>query len=161
MMITATWPHCVTHLTNRICRSLRLEIDLIATLLKEEISSISTPIAELIDCEPTCVSYGDVFLVNCGGWSINLRFWWCIVWPDNILNHNVHSLKNNSSVNLISINILKYLVLVIKYAASQASVTLNPLEDEHPALLNRVNNTSAHTWYTKGFIQTKEWNELS
>ena len=67
-----------------MCPSLRLEIYLIATLLREEISSVSTPIAHLVEQEPTFVSYGEASLINGGGWSIDLRFWWCIVWSEEI-----------------------------------------------------------------------------
>ena len=160
-MVAAKGPHKVTRLKYRICPSLRLEIDLIATLLREEISSVSTPIAHLVEREPTFVSYGDASLINGGGWSIDLRFWWCIVWPDAISTRTVRCIKDNKGGNLLSINILEYLVVIIDYAASQAAIAINPPADENPTLLNRVDNTSAHSWSTKGCIQTKEGKALS
>ena len=66
-MIAAKRTHKVTHLKYRICPTLCLEMDLIATLLREESSSVVTPIAQLVDCEPTFVSYGDASLINGGG----------------------------------------------------------------------------------------------
>ena len=160
-MVAAKIPHKVTHLKYIICPSLRLEIDLIATLLREEISSVSTPIAHLVEREPTFVSYGDASLINGGGWSIDLRFWWCIVWPDVIETRTVRCINDNRGGNLLSINILEYLVVIIDYAASQAAIAIDPPEDEHPNLLNRVDDTSAHSWSTKGCIQTKEGKALS
>ena len=87
-----------------------------------------------------------------GGWSIDLKLWWCIVWPEEISNHTVRCLKDNRSGNLISIEILEYLVVIIDYAASQAAIALDPPKDEHPTLLNRVENTSSHTWSTQGCV---------
>ena len=160
-MIAAKGPHKVTHLKHRICPSFRLEIDLIATLLREESSSVSTPISQLVKREQTFVSYGDAYLINGGGWSIDLQFWWCIVWPKEISIRTVCCLKENGGGNLISINILEYLVVIIDYAASQAAIALEPLKDEYPTILNRVENKSSHTWSTKGCIQTKEGKSLS
>jgi hypothetical protein len=58
-------------------------------------------------------------------------------------------LKINKEKNLISINVLEFVIFVINYCAALVNLlTENFIGDPHPVLLNAVDNTSAHSWTT-------------
>ena len=55
--------------------------------------------------------------------------------------------KDNRDSNLISINVLKYLTVIIDYCAVYVIVTTLDVTDyPHPVLLSMTENTLAHSW---------------
>jgi hypothetical protein len=43
-----------------------------------------TPIAHIVPREPTATAFGDSSLEGAGGYSIGLKFWWHISFPDEV-----------------------------------------------------------------------------
>ena len=161
-MLVARSPHHVDYLTYRICRTLRIEIDLLSSLLADISIPVATPIAHLVEREPTFVSYGDASLINGGGWSLSLDFWWYIAWPDDIVARTIKHLKNNDDGTLLSINILEYAVVIVDLSASLAAYAiLDSHPDPYPTLLNRCDNMSADKWSTHGSTQSPAGKSLS
>jgi hypothetical protein len=59
--------------------------------------------------------------------------------------------KDNSNGHLISINVLKFVTIIINYCALLHVVTTtSATNDPHPVLLNMTDNVSALSWTTSG-----------
>ena len=131
-----------------IVPSMREEINFFAEYLKPE-SGVTweTPIAFLIERTPFASSYGDACLDAAGGYSIDLKFWWHVKFPAEVVLRTLKHLSDNKDGNLISINVLEFVVVIIDYCAALTIVmTENVTDDPHPVLLNVADNTSAHSW---------------
>ena len=131
-----------------IVPSMREEIDFFEVYLKPE-SGIAweTPISFLIERTPFASSYGDACLDAAGGYSIDLKFWWHIKFPLEVVFKTLKYLPDNKSGKLISINVLEFVVVIIDYCAALTVIlTEDVTDDPHPVLLNIADNTAAHTW---------------
>ena len=109
--------------------------------------SWEAPIGLVIKRTPTAVSYGDSCLDGGGGYSIDLRFWWHLQFPKEVVARTLLHKKDNSDGQLISINVLEFITVIINYCAaltvfSQETVSSDP----HPILLNKCDNISAMNW---------------
>ena len=105
------------------------------------------PIAYLIKRTPFASTFGDACLDAGGGYSLKLRFWYHIQFPEQIVRHTLKHLPDGKSADFVSINVLEFVIVIIDYCAALVAVmTENVTEDPYPVLLNVVDNTSAHSW---------------
>ena len=106
-----------------------------------------TPISFLIERTPFASSYGDACLDAAGGYSIDLKFWWHIKFPKEVVLRTLRYLPDNKSGRLISINVLEFVVVIIDYCAALTVImTESVTDDPYPVLLNVADNTAAHAW---------------
>ena len=69
-------------MTYRVNKTMKEEINfLLKTLDTEENINIETPIAHMIPRTPTASLFGGSSLTGCGGYSLDLKFWWHIDFP--------------------------------------------------------------------------------
>ena len=131
-----------------IVPSMREEINFFEEHLKPGSGTVwETPIAFLIERTPFASSYGDACLDAAGGYSIDLKFWWHIRFPLKVVLRTLKYLPDNKSGNLISINVLEFVVVIIDYCAALTVILLEDVTDDpHPVLLNIADNTAAHAW---------------
>jgi hypothetical protein len=105
------------------------------------------PIAFIIPMTPTVSLFGDSSLLSCGGYSIELWFWWFIPFPDKVVAQMLLHLKNGASQNFVLINVLEYVTIIIIYCgALTAYLEDGHEEDPHPVVLCVTNNVSAKNW---------------
>ena len=131
-----------------IIPSMREELDFFEKFLKPD-SGVpwESPIAHLIERTPFASSFGDACLDAAGGYSIDLKCWWHVKFPTEVVLRTLKHLPDNSKGNLISINILECVVVIIDYCAALTVImTENVTDDPYPILLNIADNTSAHSW---------------
>ena len=101
----------------------------------------------MIERTPFASSYGDACLDAAGGYSIDLKFWWHVKFPLEVVLRTLKHFPNNKDGRLISINVLEFVVVIIDYCAALTVVTIENVTDyPHPILLNIADNTSAHSW---------------
>ncbi len=87
-------------------------------LLLESGIAWETPIAHIITWMPTFTSFGDSCLKGAGGYSIMLGFWWHIPFPEAVKQHTLLHKRDNKDGLLISINVLKFVTVIINYCAT-------------------------------------------
>ena len=100
---------------------MRTELNIMKQILSTpKMYNLETPIAHIIKRDPDFTSYGDACLEAGGGYSENL-FWWHIEWPDQIKSLTIKNLTVTrrclQTNNLVSINLLEFVVDIINYAA--------------------------------------------
>ena len=100
-----------------------------------------------------------------GGFSEEL-FWWHFEWPSNI---KLLTLKNisvnrrcNITKDLVSINLLEFVVEIINYAAITVFFAENSsiCAHEYPFLLNWTDNKTAKAWLRKAATKTEKGKSL-
>ncbi|KAL3779516.1 hypothetical protein HJC23_011152 [Cyclotella cryptica] len=143
------------HSTTRhfISRTLRAELGLICDALNDPTIPTSSPISHLIDRTPLGTAFSDSSLLAAGGYSSDLQFWWFLEWPPSVRSRTLKYLKNNSTGNLIDINVLEYAAIIITFLASYYSIAHRPPDlgaDPHPVVLIRTDNSSSEAWAQKG-----------
>jgi hypothetical protein len=108
-----------------------------------------TPIAHMIPREPTASLFGDSSLTGCGGYSLELKFWWHIDFPIEIVERTLLHIPDESDVRFISINCLEYFTIIINYCAAKVYfATVLEGNDPYPIVLCVTDNTSAKKWTT-------------
>ena len=102
-----------------IIPSMKEELGFFKDIL-EPTSSVAweAPIAYLIKKTPFATAFGDACLDAAGGFSVELKFWWHLQFPIAVVQHTLKYLKDNSNINLISINVLEFLTVIIDYCAA-------------------------------------------
>ena len=100
---------------------MRTELIIIKSILSNPKKyNLETPIAHIIQREPDFIPYGDACLEAGGGYSENL-FWWHVEWPDEFKTLTIKNLtvtrRCSQTNNLVSINLLEFVVEIINYAA--------------------------------------------
>ena len=131
-----------------IVPSMREELDFFEEFLKTD-SGVSweSRLAFLIKRMPFAKSWGDACLDACGGFSVNLNFFWFVEFPTNIVQCTLKHLADNKHNNLISINVLEFFTIIINYCAALTALKFGSYtNDPHPVLLNMTDNTSTHSW---------------
>jgi hypothetical protein len=114
------------------------------------------PIAHLIPQMPFEMTIGDSLLEGAGGFFITLGFWWCIHFPDEVVQRTLQFRSNNDDGMLVSINLLKFVTGIINYCAALHVVQTSPITDDpHPVILNITNNSSALSWTLHTCKQSK------
>eukprot|EP00984_Skeletonema_dohrnii_P004016 scaffold1378_cov149-Skeletonema_dohrnii-CCMP3373.AAC.1 len=129
------------------------ELNLITQALKDDAIPKYSPIAYLIPRDPSGTAWGDSCLYAAGGYSIDMRFWWYVEWPDSIVQYTLLYMRNNPDKGkLISINALEYATVIINYCAALLYFREEsaPDRDTHPTVHIFADNTSAESWAASG-----------
>eukprot|EP00957_Ditylum_brightwellii_P061552 4671142-Ditylum_brightwellii.AAC.1 len=112
-----------------------------------------TSISHLVHRTPDFTADGDSSLYVAGGFSLFLKFWWYLDWPEDIKARNIREIKKDKSGRLISINVLEYANILLNFAASLVAIENlkkdELLQHEHPVALLRADNMSADSWTRK------------
>ena len=116
-----------------INRTLHLELDLIHNALSSTWIDMCRPIAHFVDRDPSGIAWSDSSLDAAGGYSISMKFWWYIEWPQEIKQFTICFVKNNAdnTLILISINVLEYAGLIIITSQLHTFITLIPIQRTH------------------------------
>ncbi len=137
--------HGNLYLVNQIMRSELIFLS--DALIPNSGIKFETPIAHLIPRVPTASIIDDSLLVACGGYSSNLKFWWHLSFPKDIVERTLLHLKTNSNKTFISINCLEYVTIIIDYCAALIVFdTCNVNIDPYPVVLCITDNTSMLNW---------------
>ena len=96
----------------------------------------------------TATSFGDSSLTGMGGYSLTLKYGWHIPVPEEVQRRTLLHKKDNEDGQLISINVLEFVMVIINYIAALHVVsTTSMTNDPYPVLLNVTDNaTSALSW---------------
>jgi hypothetical protein len=106
-----------------------------------------TPIAHLISCTLFAMMIGNSSLEGAGEFLIALGFWWHLSFPDRVIQCTLCFKRNNADGMLISINILKFVTVIIHYCAALHVIKTAPITDgPHPVLLNITDNPPVLNW---------------
>jgi hypothetical protein len=98
---------------------------------------------------PTFITFGDSCLKVAGGYSLSLGFWWHLPFPEEVKLQTLLHKRDNADSLLISINVLKFVTVIINYcAALHIVLSTNPTNDPYSVLLNVTDNASALSWTT-------------
>ena len=130
-----------------INKTLKQEIQLLREVLADTSIPLETPIAHCIKRAPSASAWGDACLYGGGFFSIDLRFWWHLEWPEEVKQRTKLFLENNKKGNLISINALEFFCIIMNYAAALVVYdTDGKGDDQHPTLLNWADNKVSINW---------------
>lgn len=118
------------------------------TFLEEEDEKFwSTPIGHIVKRDHLFQFWGDASIKAGGGYSPQLKVWWYIEWPSYIKDSTIDKFQckilDKKSRDLISINILEFVVIIISYAAALVVAKENNLlmQDRYPVGLFLSDNT--------------------
>lgn len=144
----------------RMPGSLIVEIALLIRILTDWSICLETPIAHIVPRDGTWDGAADSCKVAGGGWSIDLRFWWHLVYPEEVLRRA--RLPNNKKGKLISINVLEFACVIINFAAAIHVCWLDGLDlSAFPVFLNCCDNTAAVAWINKRCKESMIGRELA
>jgi hypothetical protein len=105
------------------------------------------PIAHIRPKMPTATAFGDSCLEGVGGYLISLGYWWHLPFPEEVIQRTLIHKKDTKDGLLITINILKFVTVIINYCASlHVFMRKTITNDPKPVLPNMTNNASAHSW---------------
>ena len=148
-----------------ITKSHRAELDLLIQIITDNIIKWSSPIAYLIPRTPGFQVWGDSSLDAAGGFSIDLGFYWHYTWPDSIRTKSVRFFKRKAKFDgeIISINLLEYMVIIINYATSSFLFKSHNLGAQYPhqTVLIWSDNRSAIAWTKQAAISSPGGKALS
>jgi len=120
-----------------ICQALAFDSD-IPWCIKLGLIILRTPFGQ---------QFGDASLLAGGGFSIDLRFIWQLYFPDKVVKRTLLHNRDGSIGQLVSINVLEFVVVVISYAAAYTVITTEQTtNDPCPIVLNVTDNMSALSW---------------
>jgi hypothetical protein len=128
-----------------ITKSMHQEIEFFRErLLPDSGICWESPIAHIIPRMPTFITFGDSCLKGAGGYSLSLGFWWHLPFPEEVKLHTLLHKQDNVDGWLISSNVIEFVTVIINYCAALHMVlSMNPMSNPYPVLLNVTNNTSA------------------
>ncbi len=130
-----------------IVDTMRHELDYFEEALRPDSGiAFETAIAHLVKREPNYKMYGDSSLRACGGYSIDLGFWWHLQFKDEILKRTLLHLKDGNDPNFISINALEYVTVILNYCAALVALETDSSHDPNPIILSITDNRSALNW---------------
>ena len=128
---------------------LRADIEFFRWALKAD-SGVQwwSPLAHLVLRTPIGIPYGDACLTGCGGFCRELKFWWHLTFPDEIIRRTLIYLKDDRDGNLISINALEFVTVILNYCAALTALHEMGihLKDPWPVILCMCDNTTAINW---------------
>lgn len=127
------------------------ELRLLRAVFHSPTVTFRTPIAHLVDRDPTGTSECDSSLDAAGGWSRECSFWWHLAWSEEIKAATLRYHDKYSDKELVSINVLEFAAAIITYAGMSLyyrnhSDPSNPF----PIALIYIDNVSAEIWCIKG-----------
>jgi hypothetical protein len=128
--------------------TMRIELNFLSKALELDSGIVfETPIEHLIPRMPTASIVGNSLLIACGGYSITLKFWWHLLFPKEVVERMLLSLKDNSDKMFILINCLEYVTIILNYCTSLVTFASHKNNDDpHPVVLCITDNTSAMNW---------------
>jgi hypothetical protein len=137
--------HSQVYLINEtICKELNF---IWQALHKDFKITFGVPIAFIILRNPTASLLGDCLLLSCGGYSLDLQFWWFMPFPDKIIARTLLHLKNVEDLNFTFINILEHVTIIINYCGALTAYLKDGLTDNpHSLVLCIVDNISGKNW---------------
>jgi hypothetical protein len=101
-------------------------------------------IAHIIPRMQTFITFGDSCLKGTRGYLLSLGFWWHLPFLEEVKLRTLLHKRDNAGSLLISINVLKFVSIIINYCAALHMVlSKNPTNDPYPVLLNITDNVSA------------------
>ncbi len=131
--------------------TMREELNFLQKALQPEANiTFTTPIAHMISRTPIASLFGNsLLLTGCGGYSLELKFWWHIDFLIQIVKQTLLHIPDESDICFISINCLEYFTIIINYCAAKVyfATALNG-SDPYPVVLCVTDNTSAKKWAT-------------
>ena len=105
------------------------------------------PIAHIIQGTPSVTAYGESSLEGAGRYSIGLKFWWHIEFPEEVKLCTLLHRKDDKDGQVVSINVLKFVTVIVNYIASLHVITTTSIiNDLYPVLLNITDNASTLSW---------------
>ena len=158
----AVWNSSVKYF---ITKPLRVELTLLADIMKNENFNWETPMSHIIPRTPDFAAWSDSSIEAAGCFTVDLKFSWHIKWPYSITSWALKHFDvwSKEGENLISIYLLEYAVIIINYAiVSHIGTDLNLCENfQEQSLLNWCNNRTAIYWTRNAAISTKSGTALS
>ena len=129
----------------RIPVSLAAEIVFLTELMADSTIPLSTPIGHLVPRDDLFSMWADSCKTSGGGWSTDLKFWWYLEYPPEVVCRAMQ--KNNKHGTYISINSLEMLCVLVNYVAALHICWLDGIDLTHaPTIRNWCDNTSACSW---------------
>ena len=127
---------------------MREELEFIRQALDDDSGiKFETPIAFIITRMPTACLFGDSSLLSCRGYSIQLRMWWFLPFPEEIVQRTLLHLKNNKDQMFISINCLEFVTIILNYCAALTAFHEDSnIDDPYPVVFCVTDNISAKNW---------------
>ena len=148
-----------------ISKPLRQELKLLSDILKSTEFKWETPIAHLVPRTPDFIAWGDSSLDAAGGFSTDLKFYWHLLWPEEIKKKTLKyfDIRIKEKEKLISINLLEYAVVIVNYAIVTEIAKQSDLfsKFKYQSLLNWSDNKTAIAWTRKAAISTESGKALS
>ena len=148
-----------------ITKPLRAELKLLADIMENKEFHWETPIAHLIPRTPDFAAWGDSSIEAAGGFSLDLKFFWHIKWPESVTSRTLKyfTVRSKENDKLISINLLEYVVVIINYAIVTHIVNDSNICEKYKyqSLLNWSDNRTAICWSKKAAISTESGKALS
>jgi hypothetical protein len=128
--------------------TMREELEFIPQALDDDSGiKFKTPIALIIPRMPTACLFGESSLLLCGGYSIQLKIWWFLPFPEEIVLQTLLHLKNNKDQTFISINCLEFITIILNYCAALMAFYKDSITDDpYPVVLCVTDNISAKNW---------------
>ncbi len=143
-----------THLLRQqrfISKQLSKLMDLIRSILDNDLVFQHCPIAHLIPRDPSAIAYSDSLSHAAGGYSKDRQFWWHLQWPESIQARMAKERRNDT----VSINALEYKAIIINYVATTATILSAPqAHDPNPTALFFTDNVMPKAWIHKGTKQS-------
>jgi len=131
--------------TYRMPASLKEEIAFLRRILQQNDICFSTPIAHIVPRDYSWEAAADSCKSAGGGWSTDLKFWWHLSYPEEVLRRA--RIKNNKRGKQISINVLEFVCVIINMAAVIFVCDADGIDlSDYPVLLNWCDNQSACCW---------------
>ena len=124
------------------------EIDIIRRILLDPSIRLESHIGHMVPRDPEIEAGADSCKRAGGGWSIDLLFWWHLVYKDEVIRRAY--LPNNTKGDYISINVLEMVCVIINFAAAIHTCWVDGTNlADHPVILNWCDSTSACSWVNK------------
>jgi hypothetical protein len=131
--------------TYRIPPSLRAELQYIGDILADTDIPLHTPIAVMVPRNYEYAMWADSCKQSGGGWSTDMKFWWCLEYPVEVVARA--TLANNKGGKYISINVLEMVCVIVNYAAAIYVCWHDGIDLGHfPTILNWCDYTSTCSW---------------
>ena len=129
-----------------IITSMKRELQVMMELLEDPTIQWESPIAHLVNRDPTAVGWTDACTSQTGGFNITMRYIWHVEFPLEIKSRTIKYIS--AGPDLININVLEFVGIIINFAAALTSIEEDglPTDDPFPILLNYADNRSSVKW---------------
>ena len=148
-----------------ITKSLRAELNLLIQIINDDSIQGSSPIAHLIPRTPDFQVWGDSFLDAAVGYSVDFNFYWHYPWPASITTKSICYFQRKAKFNgeIISINLLEYMVIIMNYAICSYLYKTLYLGAQYPyqTVQNWSDNRSDIAWTKQAAISSAGRKALS